>query len=55
MSQSMQTVMLDDRLGKRFEHKEMLILGGTLALEKVMVKHMQEIEDLVAEIKAYCS
>lgn len=55
MAQSMQTIMLDDRLGKRFEHKEMLILGGTLELEKVMAKHMQEIEDLFAEIKAYCS
>ncbi len=54
MAQSMQTIMLDDRLGKRFEHKEMLILGGTLDLEKVMAQHMQEIEDLVAKIKAYC-
>lgn len=53
MAQSMQTIMLDDRLGKRFEHKEMLILGGTLELEKVMAQHMQQIENLVAKIKTY--
>lgn len=53
MAQSMQTIMLDDRLGKRFEHKEMLILGGTLELEKVMAQHMQQIENLVSKIKLY--
>src|SRR6185436_1485780 len=34
MAQSMEKIMLEDRLGKRFENKEMLILGGTLELEK---------------------
>nr|WP_315157825.1 NAD(P)H-dependent oxidoreductase [uncultured Flavobacterium sp.] len=29
IAQSMETIMLDDRLGKRFDHKEMIILGGT--------------------------
>lgn len=53
MAQSMQTIMLEDRLGKRFEHKEMLILGGTLELEKVMAQHMQQIENLIAKIKTY--
>ena len=53
MAQSMQTIMLDDRLGKRFENKEMLILGGTLELEKVMKKHFSEIEDLMGKIKTY--
>lgn len=51
MAQSMQTIMLDDRLGKRFENKEMLILGGTLELEKVMAKHFLQIEDVVKRIK----
>lgn len=51
--QSMENVMLDDRLGKHFEHKKMLILGGTLELEKVMTQHMQQIENLVFEIKGY--
>jgi len=51
MAQSMQTIMLDDRLGKRFENKEMVILGGTLELEKVMAKHFIQIEDVVKRIK----
>ena len=51
MAQSMQTIMLDDRLGKRFVNKEMLILGGTLELEKVMAKHFMQIESVVERIK----
>lgn len=51
MVQSMQTIMLDDRLGKRFENKEMVILGGTLELEKVMAKHFLQIESVVERIK----
>ena len=53
MAQSMQTIMLNDRLGKRFENKEMLILGGTLELEKVMKKHFSQIEDVIGKIKTY--
>ncbi|MDR1623469.1 MAG: hypothetical protein LBS04_00640 [Tannerellaceae bacterium] len=29
------TIDLDDRLGVRFENKKMMILGGTLDIEKV--------------------
>ena len=54
MAQSMETIMLKDRLGKRFENKEMLILGGTLELEKVMAKHFREIEGVVERIRKYC-
>lgn len=54
MAQSMETIMLEDRLGKRFENKEMLILGGTLELEKVMAKHFLEIEEVVERIQKYC-
>lgn len=54
MAQSMETIMLEDRLGKRFENKEMLILGGTLELEKVMAKHFIEIEEVVDRIRNYC-
>ena len=53
MAQSMQTIMLDDRLGKRFENKEMLILGGTLELEKVIENHSAEIEALTQKITNY--
>lgn len=54
MAQSMKTIMLEDRLGKRFEDREMLILGGTLELEKVMAKHFLEIEEAVEKIRKYC-
>lgn len=53
IAQSMQNIMLDDRLGKRFENKEMLILGGTLELEKVISEHMKQIERLPEKIKDY--
>lgn len=51
IAQSMKTVMLDDRLGKRFEQKEMLILGGTLELEKVRAEHWQKLKELILKIK----
>jgi NAD(P)H dehydrogenase (quinone) len=54
IAQSMQTIMLDDRLGKRFEQKEMLILGGTLEIEKVRQKHKEQIYELTTKIKNYC-
>lgn len=54
MAQSMQTIMLDDRLGKRFIHKEMLILGGTLELDKVVSQHFLELKEVVDKIKQYC-
>jgi NAD(P)H dehydrogenase (quinone) len=38
--------MLDDRLGVRFGKKEMIILGGTLELEKVANSHLEKIMDL---------
>ncbi|MCD0471574.1 NAD(P)H-dependent oxidoreductase [Flavobacterium sp. JAS] len=53
MAQSMQTVMLEDRLGKRFENKEMIILGGTLELEKVMEKHFSQLDTVIEKIKNY--
>lgn len=46
MAQSMRTVMIDDRLGKRFQRKEMIILGGTLDMESVREIH----EEIVAGI-----
>ena len=54
ISQSMQNVMLDDRLGKRFENKEMLILGGTLQIEQVRELHKTKIRELPAKIAGYC-
>lgn len=55
IAQSMQIVMLDDRLGKRFEQKEMIILGGTLDIENVRQNHKEQIEKLTTKIKNYCA
>ena len=52
ISQSMQTIMLDDRLGKRFENKEMLILGGTTVFSEDLKQiHKTQIEKLIDKIK----
>lgn len=51
MAQSMETIMIEDRLGKRFKNKEMLILGGTLELEKMMESHFLQIEESIKKIK----
>ncbi len=54
IAQSMRTVMIDDRLGKRFEKKEMIILGGTLDKEKVKAKHYQIMKSIGQKIKENC-
>ena len=54
IAKSMEAIMLEDRLGNRFKNKEMLILGGTLELEKVMEFHMKQIEEAVEKICKYC-
>ena len=46
--------MIDDRLGKRFENKEMIILGGTLDKEKVKSQHSETINSIIEKIKIYC-
>ncbi|TDP02099.1 NAD(P)H-dependent oxidoreductase [Flavobacterium sp. 245] len=53
MAQSMETIMLEDRLGQRFQNKEMLILGGTLELEKMMEGHFLLIENICKKIEQY--
>jgi NAD(P)H dehydrogenase (quinone) len=51
IAQSMQTVMIDDRLGKRFENKEMLILGGTTENNADLKQiHQKQIEELIFKI-----
>jgi len=52
IAQSMEKIMLEDRLGKRFTNKEMIILGGTLELENVMAKHFELIAKIPKKIKA---
>ncbi|WP_226293976.1 NAD(P)H-dependent oxidoreductase [Aquimarina algicola] len=51
IAKSMQNVMLDDRLGKRFSKKEMIILGGTLNKDKVRTAHKEIIDSLGKTIK----
>ncbi|MDR2271928.1 MAG: NAD(P)H-dependent oxidoreductase [Sphingobacterium sp.] len=53
IAQSMETTMLADRLGKRFEKKEMIILGGTLDIEKVKEKHQEQLKELLTKIAAH--
>ncbi len=55
IAQSMKTIMIDDRLGNRFDQKEMVILGGTLDLENVRQKHIEKIKEIVVRIKTYLS
>lgn len=55
IAQSMQNIMLDDRLGKRFLQKEMLILGGTLQMEEVKEFHKVKIQELTTKISKHCS
>jgi len=40
IAESMRKIMLADRLANRFQHKEMIILGGTLELKKVREQHL---------------
>lgn len=52
IAESMRNVMLDDRLGKRFEKKEMIILGGTLDREKVKAEHAEILQSVSSRISA---
>ena len=54
IAESMRNVMIDDRLGKRFRQKEMIILGGTLDKEKVKVEHAEIIKSIPEKILMNC-
>jgi NAD(P)H dehydrogenase (quinone) len=55
LAQSMQNIMLNDRMGNRFEYKEMIILGDTLNPDKVKHQHAEQIKRLVSKIEYYFS
>jgi len=55
IAESMRNVMIDDRLGERFQNKEMIILGGTLYKEKVRNVHSEMINSIEEKIKKYCA
>ncbi|WP_298418184.1 NAD(P)H-dependent oxidoreductase [uncultured Kordia sp.] len=51
IAESMRNIMLDDRLGKRFDNKEMIILGGTIDKEKVASIHLETIQSIEKKIQ----
>ncbi len=53
IAESMRKVMMDDRLGERFQNKEMIILGGTLDKEKVRPQHAEIIHTIAGKIKHF--
>lgn len=53
IAESMRKIMLDDRLGIRFENKKMLILGGTLDIEKVKDAHLANVRKWGKQIEKY--
>lgn len=54
IAESMRNVMLDDRLGTRFKHKDMIILGGTLDMQKSRPMHTKIIDSIGTKIKSHC-
>ena len=52
IAQSMKKVMLNDRLGERFEHKEMIVLDGTTHLNLVKSNHQKLIRSALNQIKS---
>jgi NAD(P)H dehydrogenase (quinone) len=48
---SMRKIMLDDRLGVRFENKKMMLLGGTQNIEKVKETHLTSVRKLGEQIE----
>lgn len=53
ISQSMRKIMIDDRLGKRFEKKDMIIFGGTIEIENVKEKHLYKAYEIGKELEHY--
>jgi NAD(P)H dehydrogenase (quinone) len=55
IAESMRNVMIDDRLGQRFNKKEMILLGGTLDREKVEDEHSDIVKNIGKRIKKFCT
>ncbi|HEY4785624.1 MAG TPA: NAD(P)H-dependent oxidoreductase [Bacteroidales bacterium] len=55
IAESMRKIMIDDRLGMRFERKEMFILGGTLEIDKVKESHLNKAYEIGEKIESYCT
>jgi len=46
IAESMRKIMLEDRLGSNFENKKMIILGGTLNIDKVRHEHLDKVNQI---------
>ncbi len=55
IAQRMKTVMINDRLGKRFLNKKMIILGETVDFEQVWDEHSIQINNIIDLIEKYAS
>lgn len=55
IAESMRKIMIDDRLGQRFENKQMIIFGGTLDIEKVKGTHLMKAYEIGENIENYCA
>ncbi len=53
MAESMRKVMIEDRLGSRFENKQMHIFGGTININDVMAQHINRAFEIGASIDAF--
>lgn len=51
----MENIILNDRLASRFDRKEMLILGGTLQIEKVKQLHNVIIHEMISKVSIFCA
>ena len=54
IAESMRNVMVDDRLGNRFEKKQMIILGGTLDMDQVGEAHLQKAFNIGKDLDDLC-
>ncbi len=50
ISESIRNILLDDRLGQRFQKKELIILGGTMNMEEVEKIHLERVFNIGKEI-----
>lgn len=55
IAESMRKIMIDDRLGQRFENKQMIILGGTLDIDKVKENHLMKVFEIGENLENYCA
>jgi NAD(P)H dehydrogenase (quinone) len=53
IAESMRKIMINDRLGVRFEKKEMIILGDTLNKQKVRSEYLNNMLELGKQIDRY--